>query len=701
MTGGAETKTIIRSSETKLQEEKRRLALLQESLSRSNTLTSGMVSTLDNFERKLQSLDELVTPVYEATNELRLLLHNVDQSLTLVDSVLHFYDICGELTPTISSGPGGNLADYLSELDRLEDAVKYFRRTQTAVSERERVMQLFDLGRKRLVEETDKLILRYANPLAAKELIELCELSSKNPTDIHAMQEADMGVLRSIIEWFSSHGFRQGLIDSYATKRGTMIRRSLQLLAEHLGRTSVRRSSILGSSSPSLSSQNISGSDTIKRQGKKIRQYLSPDMGRRFMRTSGGGSSTISRTSNSPLSTSTTTLEENAVFDANDDRDTNNYKVLLDSFIILLQRDRDLLNYVFPIDLQSLVFTKLIELPLVYMREEGQRLCQSIERIPRKLDAGKFAIYGVFSILRWFLRSRAVFSKLYQESDPARRQQFTTLSATFEQSAVVYLRSVLEEVTSDQQPPSQGGNVHPLTSHVLAFMEGLLAYDDTATIIATLYVEQQQRTSSGGLSGPEKGLYDLGTYFAQLVQALHVSLFRKSESYPSRTDTTIRAIFILNNMNYLLKRLENSSLLGIIQRYQPDLKGKYENDFQTHLKDYTKCYTPLIIAIQEMLEYDNKNHIPDGKLRERDREQLKESFSTVNTAIDTIRQQCEQYIVSDVDLRDRLRNEGKALIMELYKRYYTKFAHKDFTRHREKYIRYEPRAFELIIENFF
>ncbi|CAF4357816.1 unnamed protein product, partial [Adineta steineri] len=97
-------------------------------------------------------------------------------------------------------------------------------------------------------------------------------------------------------------------------------------------------------------------------------------------------------------------------------------------------------------------------------------------------------------------------------------------------------------------------------------------------------------TSSGGLSGPEKGLYDLGTYFAQLVQALHVSLFRKSESYPSRTDTTIRAIFILNNMNYLLKRLENSSLLGIIQRYQPYLKGKYENDFQTHLKDYTKWY---------------------------------------------------------------------------------------------------------------
>lgn len=146
-----------------------------------------MISTLDNFERKLQSLDDLVTPVYEATDELRLLLNNVDQSLDLLDSVLHYYDICGELTPTVSSGPGGNLSDYLAELDRLEDAVKYFKKTTAAV-ERERVTQLFELGRKRLVDETDKLILRYANPLSGKELLELCELSANNSSDMHDMQ---------------------------------------------------------------------------------------------------------------------------------------------------------------------------------------------------------------------------------------------------------------------------------------------------------------------------------------------------------------------------------------------------------------------------------------------------------------------------------------------------------------------------------
>lgn len=131
-------------------------------------------------------------------------------------------------------------------------------------------------------------------------------------------------------------------------------------------------------------------------------------MGRRLMRSP--ASNTLPRNSHSPL----INVDEPTSFDRSDDRDTQNYKVLLDAFIILLERDRDLLTYIFPKDLQSIVFTKLIELPLVYMREGAMTLCESIERSAHKLDAGKSAIYGLFSILKWFLKSRPTFAKLYQ-----------------------------------------------------------------------------------------------------------------------------------------------------------------------------------------------------------------------------------------------------------------------------------------------
>ena len=61
----------------------------------------------------------------------------------------------------------------------------------------------------------------------------------------------------------------------------------------------------------------------------------------------------------------------------------------------------------------------------------------------------------------------------------------------------------------------------------------------------------------------------------------------------------------------------------------------------------------------------------------------------------------QEYIICDMDLRERLRNEGKNLILTMYRNYYQRFSVKDFTKNREKYIRYEPQILQLTIENFF
>ena len=147
-----------------------------------------MISALDNFERKIKSIDELITPVYANTNEIRLLLDNVDQSLTLIDDVLHYYNLSEELTPIISAGPGGNLSDYVKSMGRLEESIKYFNNI-SAVTEQERANKLLENGKKQLLDESEKLIARYANPLMPQELIELCKSSMTSPVnDIHAMQ---------------------------------------------------------------------------------------------------------------------------------------------------------------------------------------------------------------------------------------------------------------------------------------------------------------------------------------------------------------------------------------------------------------------------------------------------------------------------------------------------------------------------------
>ena len=133
-------------------------------------------------------------------------------------------------------------------------------------------------------------------------------------------------------------------------------------------------------------------------------------------------------------------------------RQAENYANLLNAFAALLQREDELLTDVFPREFQSNVFNKLVELPLTYMKEKAETICQAIEKAPHKLDPAQSAIDGLIGILKWFIQSMSKYSKLYQvtseqrdsaallfsltsfgqDRDGNRRNQLTTLSMIFQ-----------------------------------------------------------------------------------------------------------------------------------------------------------------------------------------------------------------------------------------------------------------------------
>jgi exocyst complex protein 7 len=73
----------------------------------------------------------------------------------------------------------------------------------------------------------------------------------------------------------------------------------------------------------------------------------------------------------------------------------------------------------------------------------------------------------------------------------------------------------------------------------------------------------------------------------------------------------------------------------------------------------------------------------------------------VNAAIDAFRREHQQLLVDDVQLRDQLRAESSKLVLDMYEAYHTRFAHMQFTRNPEKYIRYNPSTLKRIIESLF
>ncbi|XP_014668631.1 PREDICTED: exocyst complex component 7-like [Priapulus caudatus] len=117
----------ILSAFVKLAQEQENLTMLQESLAKSDTLTTNMVSILTSFENRLLQLEETILPVYEETGNLQRRQHNIEQTLSLLDHALNFHNTAREVESVIEGAqPSDDLAAYLECMERLASAIKYF-----------------------------------------------------------------------------------------------------------------------------------------------------------------------------------------------------------------------------------------------------------------------------------------------------------------------------------------------------------------------------------------------------------------------------------------------------------------------------------------------------------------------------------------------------------------------------------------------
>lgn len=107
-----------------------------------------------------------------------------------------------------------------------------------------------------------------------------------------------------------------------------------------------------------------------------------------------------------------------------------------------------------------------------------------------------------------------------------------------------------------------------------------------------------------------------------LVQLNH-TLHSKSEQY---NDPALRALFRLNNNNYVLKSIQRSSLLELYKISEPNCEEYYFTSIQEHKKAYSQSWNKL-------LNYICCDDIAIGKqtdrLRDKERAAVKEKFAVI------------------------------------------------------------------------
>lgn len=177
---------------------------------------------------------------------------------------------------------------------------------------------------------------------------------------------------------------------------------------------------------------------------------------------------------------------------------------------------------------------------------------------------------------------------------------------------------------------------------------------------------------------------------------LGLALVSRSESY---SDTTLRSIFRLNNYHYILKTLQNSELLNLVALVEPQCDKMYNDQIMEQKKLYSQSWS-------KVLHYLNHEDVPlsviqAGKLRDKDRQLIKDKFSGFNKEMEEMCRVQRSYSIPDRELCVSLKRDNMEYILPKYQIFYDKYVSVPFTKNTEKYVKYSPADVSTMIDKFF
>ncbi|ONH69664.1 Exocyst complex protein EXO70 [Cyberlindnera fabianii] len=177
----------------------------------------------------------------------------------------------------------------------------------------------------------------------------------------------------------------------------------------------------------------------------------------------------------------------------------------------------------------------------------------------------------------------------------------------------------------------------------------------------------------------------LSSFFLDVIDALIISLeIRATQLMKKKQQIGYMLITNITLVEQIISRSEFKNIIdengmGRLER----LKKRALNMFLTGWKQAASYL--LDVNIQ-------------GKMTSKDREAVKEKFRNFNSEFDDLIKQHKQYNITDPTLKKYL-SKDISFIVPLYHRFHDKHAAGDFTKHTEKYIKYDKRAFDQVIDS--
>ncbi|XP_026744825.1 exocyst complex component 7-like [Trichoplusia ni] len=272
---------------------------------------------------------------------------------------------------------------------------------------------------------------------------------------------------------------------------------------------------------------------------------------------------------------------------------------------------------------------------------------------------------------------------------PASPAPFAAVLQHCQHSCVRSLDEWLEAVRGDSAAGPVDGTVHQLAAAALAHVHALAAH--MHTIGPALATEPSYARAASQLLGvQDRNAAMLAIYMRKVLAQLNFALRNKSEQYPD----ALKAIFLLNNTHYLLQGLQRSGLLDILMLAEPECETNYRDMIQEHKNAYLQSWNKLLAhtVLDEPLP---------AKLRDKDRQILKDKFASFNREWEECSRLQRGYAVPDAELREALKRDNKQALLPRYGAFYDAYAALPFSKNPDKYVKYTPLQIATQLDGYF
>ncbi|XP_053424929.1 exocyst complex component 7 isoform X5 [Nycticebus coucang] len=669
-----------REIEDKLKQEEETLSFIRDSLEKSDQLTKNMVSILSSFESRLMKLENSIIPVHKQTENLQRLQENVEKTLSCLDHVISYYHVASDTEKIIREGPTGRLEEYLGSMAKIQKAVEYFQDNSPDSPELNKVKLLFERGKESLESEFRSLMTRHSKVVSPVLILDLIspddELEVQEDVALEHLPESVLQDVIRISRWLVEYGRNQDFMNVYYQIRSSQLDRSIKGLREHFRKSS---SSSGVPYSPAIPNKRkdtptkkpVKRPGTIRKAQNLLKQYSQHGLDGKK-----GGSNLI------PLEGRDDML----------DVETDAYIHCVSAFVKLAQSEYQLLADIIPEHHQKKTFDSLIQDALDGLMLEGENIVSAARKAIIRHDFS--TVLTVFPILRHLKQTKPEFDQVLQGTAASTKNKLPNLITSMETIGAKALEDFADNIKNDPDKEynmPKDGTVHELTSNAILFLQQLLDFQETAGAM----LASQETSSSASSYSSEFSKRLLSTYICKVLGNLQLNLLSKSKVYE---DPALSAIFLHNNYNYILKSLEKSELIQLVAVTQKTAERSYREHIEHQIQTYQRSWLKVIDYIAE------KNlpvFQPGVKLRDKERQMIKERFKGFNDGLEELCKIQKAWAIPDTEQRDKIRQAQKNIVKRTYRDFLDRFGNVSFTKNPDKYIKYQVEQVGDMIDRLF